>query len=116
MSEVPPQQATRVVLDRNGGPPALEGQTALNAYLLMLLQQAINARNAIPPYDEAVIQADKRVFRAHHAAKDRFWLRYGAAAGAVDVSMATRQIESGVYEKMRGKLNELLLSATSISL
>ncbi len=116
VSEVPEKEAPKIIFGKTGSPPRLEGRGAVTGYLLMMVKQSIDAREMVPAYDEAKLSADKAVFRAHHAAKDQFWLRYGVAVGAVDVAMATKQIDDGVYEKLRGKLNEVLLSAVTIRL
>lgn len=92
------------------GPPELVGPDALKAYLLILIQHTINARDQVPEWSAIRIRPDPTVFRSVNQAKDTFWLRYGCAAGAVDVARATRQIDDALYGKLKGKLTEILVS------
>lgn len=110
-SPVPATEQPRIIFGRQGKPPAIEGRNAVTAYLLMLLTEAINARKLIQPWDEAKLGADRAIFQQHNQAKDMFWLRFGCAAGAIDLAMSTKQIDDGTYEKLRSKLDQLLLSS-----
>ena len=106
----PTARPSKILLRKDGRPPELTGSDALKAYLLMLLQSAIEARDQVPEWSAVRLVPDRAVFRTVNQAKDTFWLRYGAAAGGIDVARATKQIDEGLYEKLRGKLTELLLS------
>jgi hypothetical protein len=101
---------SRVTIQRGGGPPELVGPEALTTYLLMLLQQAINARDQVPEWSAIRIRPDAKIFQDVGRAKDTFWLRYGCAAGAIDIARATRAIDGELYGKLKGKLTELLVS------
>ena len=89
-------------------PPRIETKEHLMNYLHSLVDRAESSMVQIPNY-QAANMAGKDAFKNHHRSKDLFWIHYGSAASAVDLSCALGQIEAGTYQGLKDRLNAVLI-------